>query len=83
VAVNTPNITFPNPLHPTAKFKIENADAPVGFYLFDSMGHKLVADDNISNGDYELPVSNLKNGIYFYRFIMRGETVKEGKLIID
>ena len=49
--------------------------------LYNSLGQLLIKDKIINDGDNEIQLANVSNGIYFYKFYSNGNTLLTGKII--
>jgi hypothetical protein len=70
---------FPNPASEHVSFRWNGSYEQLSLEIYQITGAKML-EKNISSG-IEVPISQLNNGMYFYRLMNRQQTVHTGKLI--
>ncbi|NNC85830.1 MAG: T9SS type A sorting domain-containing protein, partial [Bacteroidia bacterium] len=76
---------YPNPANNelTVTYSIEEEETTI-FELYDGIGKKLIRSTLDKNDNtIIIDVSNIKNGIYFYKIVSNNKNVKNGKIIIS
>ena len=73
---------FPNPFTNTLTIEVDETDElPLHIELYDLLG-RLSFADKIESGIKTINLSNLENGLYFYRFLNEGnDPIQYGKII--
>jgi hypothetical protein len=76
---------YPNPNNGSMTFKYDLAEGSVGTVEIYSIAGKLINTFKLWNGSevmLNISVPGIENGIYFYRQIVNGEVLSQGKLAI-
>jgi photosystem II stability/assembly factor-like uncharacterized protein len=74
---------FPNPMTSAAEIAIRPTPLePWNFEVFDLTG-KEVFKTQVSGGHYSFERNNLPQGMYFYKAVLNGNTVRTGKIIMN
>ncbi len=78
-------IAIPNPASTEVEFTFEGSkdtEAPSELYIFDSRGSLIYQTQISLESDYQLDVSHLSDGVYYYRVDVAGKQSNTEKLII-
>ncbi len=76
-------LIFPNPAHDKITILLNNNFSNAEFNLFDVYGKKIITKHFNCITREIIPVSDLRNGIYFYEIKNRSSVIQKGKLLIE
>lgn len=75
---------YPNPFTESTTMKIGEGMVlrNTSLAVFDMLGNKVMALENINNHELKITRNDLNNGVYFYQLTNDGNVVSAGKLVI-
>ncbi len=82
---NTSSVkVYPNPFKTQTTFEFENPSSiAYDFELIDVQGRVVIKQHQIKDNSLTINRKNLNQGIYFFRFIHKGQTIFSGKLQVQ
>jgi hypothetical protein len=72
---------YPNPATEQITIEFENQVKSIDITIINIFGQTIIHQQMSGNSKYNLNISNLESGMYFYSIISNGKVLKSDKLI--
>ncbi|MBI5541651.1 MAG: T9SS type A sorting domain-containing protein [Bacteroidia bacterium] len=85
IANNAKVEVYPNPFKNITTFEIksENSKMPYNLEVFDMLGKKVRAIENINSTTFKFSSDDLESGIYLYKVLSYDKEIGKGKMIVE